>query len=158
MGLAAFISHYGSLWEKRQADLNKELLLTRQLKSVEFLEKLIIHHDRDKKGLDKAEFIMCMLINIGAQLSGRELSWTDAEPFVKLFDNADRDQNGRITMDDVRLICEERQRELQAHLANQYLSNKPPAAVHPTPPAPKNASKGAPPALPSQPPSLLQPS
>jgi len=106
--LASFISHVESLHGTRRMQLQKEAMLERQL-DKELLHKL----DKDGKGVDKLEFVIGMLINLGVELCGAPLEWDDVRPFLLLFKKNDVDGNGVLTGSDLAKLVEVRQQKVE---------------------------------------------
>ena len=80
--------------------LNNVHLMPRWLK---ILEKqldldLIKSLDCDDNGVDKLEFIMGMMMNLGVQLCGQPLKWDDVRPFLLQFERFDVSKTGRLSL------------------------------------------------------------
>ena len=95
---------------RRSVDAKRLRLIERQLD-----EELIVALDRDGNGVDKAEYVLGMLTNLGL------LSQDDYMPFVKQFDALDKTGDGLLTTCDLRDIArsnrvamEEAQKRLEA--------------------------------------------
>lgn len=101
--LAALISEVGERKKIRRAELLEVRMLARQLD-----KELITSLDRYGNGVDKLEFVVGMLIEVGAEFCGRPMSWEDVDPFLTQFEHADRDGSGLLTKDDLEFMVERR--------------------------------------------------
>mmetsp|Transcript_140543 Transcript_140543/g.437062 ORF Transcript_140543/g.437062 Transcript_140543/m.437062 type:complete len:412 (-) Transcript_140543:19-1254(-) len=101
--LAAFISEVGQRRKIREGELLEVRMLARSL-DKDLMKSL----DRFGNGVDKLEYVIGMLIELGAELCGTPLKWDDVEPFIAQFDAADVDRSGILTKEDLALIAERR--------------------------------------------------
>ena len=67
--------------------------------------------DRDGKGVDKLEFVIGMLINLGVQLCGKPLSWDDVRPFMLQFERFDVSQTGHLDSKDLEKYIKHAEKE-----------------------------------------------
>ena len=98
--LAAVIGDIGELSEARAAALHKMELLggTRDFEMMKSL-------DTDGDGVDKFEFVFGMLAKLGM------VSEDDVEPFVKLFEEMDADNSGKLTPEDFDQLAQTQERD-----------------------------------------------
>jgi hypothetical protein len=124
--LASFISHVDELRLVRQVEIKRLELLTKP-----FDREKIKQFDRgDGHGVDKCEFVVGMLICLGAQFGGRDLEWEDVQPFVEKFNKIDKDKDGHLTKEDI--VCALTQhREERIHMAKKGTKHR--GSVCPTP-------------------------
>uniref|UniRef100_A0A7S1QCJ5 EF-hand domain-containing protein n=1 Tax=Alexandrium catenella TaxID=2925 RepID=A0A7S1QCJ5_ALECA len=101
--LAALISEVGDRKKIRRCELLEATMLARQLD-----KDMITSLDRFGNGVDKVEFVVGMLIEVGAEFCGRPMCWEDVEPFLTQFDHADRDGSGVLTKDDLECMVAKR--------------------------------------------------
>jgi len=101
--LAALLSEISERKALRRAQLQEVQMLSRQL-DIELLKSL----DRNGNGVDKLEFVVGMLTELGAELCGQPLTWEDVEPFIAQFEAADADHSGRLSKEDLALMAERR--------------------------------------------------
>jgi len=95
---AALISRVQELMSLRADELKRSNLLQSQL-SVDIMSQWD-KQGSDQPGVDKVEFLVGMLQILGVQLCGKDLQWDDVVPFLKKFDSADKDGNGRLQKED----------------------------------------------------------
>lgn len=83
--LAGFISHVDTCSVKRKGSLQRAALLVSELKwdTVE-------NFDADHNGIDKVEFVIGMLMDLGVKLCGEPLKFNDVKPFLIIFDKYDK--------------------------------------------------------------------
>ena len=99
--LAALIGHVDSLQAARKSQLQRADLLRRQLDVAQ-----ITSLDHDGQGVDKLEFVVGMLIMLGAEIAGEAITWESLSPFMVKFDALDVSKNGRIDKDDLQAMVE----------------------------------------------------
>lgn len=110
--LGAFISRVGELQETRTSQIQRYQLLLRRMD-----EDLICSLDHDGSGVDRLEFVVGMLIKLGAQMCGSPLDWSDVQPFVQRFDAFDLDKSGRLTKDDLLQMVQKEKKQLRKSLS-----------------------------------------
>lgn len=94
--LAALVGQVNASMARRKLDLQRAALLTKQMSREEVL-RLDVNGD----GIDKLEFVVGMLQNLGVELCGEPLRWDDVLPFMKTFDKLDVSKSGKIDSDDL---------------------------------------------------------
>lgn len=99
--LAALIGHVDSLQAARKAQLQRADLVRRQLDVAQ-----ITSLDRDGQGVDKLEFVVGMLIMLGAEIAGEAITWESLSPFLVKFDALDVSKTGRIDKGDLQAMVE----------------------------------------------------
>ena len=105
--LAALAMRLGEVRDKRKLQLACASVVRMQL-DPRLIDKL----DRTGKGsVDKLEFVIGLLIALGAQLCGEPLNFErDVLPLMARFDALDSDGSGDLSHDDLRWMIEESQR------------------------------------------------
>ena len=103
--LAALLSHIDELKAIRSSQLQRADLLKRQLDV-----KLVSSLDHDGKGVDKLEFVVGMLMMLGCEVCGQQLSWEDVTPFLVKFDALDASKTGRIDKSDLQKMVRDSRR------------------------------------------------
>ena len=76
--------------------------------------------DKDGLGVDKLEFCIGMLENLGATYHGQKLTWKSIEPFLAHFSKLDHDDNGRLDSTDLKKIAEEVEARAQLAAAKGF--------------------------------------
>ena len=76
--------------------------------------------DKDGLGVDKLEFCIGMLENLGATYHGQKLTWKSIEPFLAQFSKLDHDDNGRLDSTDLKKIAEEVEARAQLQAAKGF--------------------------------------
>ena len=99
--LASLIGHVDELRVQRKAQLQRADLLRKQLDSA-----LITSLDRNGKGVDKLEFVVGMLIMLGAEIAGEAITWEGIRPFLVKFDALDVSKTGTIDKSDLQLMVD----------------------------------------------------
>mmetsp|Transcript_60712 Transcript_60712/g.188569 ORF Transcript_60712/g.188569 Transcript_60712/m.188569 type:complete len:398 (+) Transcript_60712:123-1316(+) len=117
--LAVLISEVQERKEIRRMELLQVQMAQRQLD-----KDLIQSLDTTGSGVDKLEFVVGMLMELGAELCGQPLTWTAVMPFVRQFEAADLDKSGRLGKEDLALMVERRRLELGAQQAEKILSRR----------------------------------
>jgi len=115
--LGACIAEVPALWDIRNVQLRQLEILQRAL-DVEMIKAL----DRDGNGVDKLEFCIGILIEIGAELAGLPLQWDDIVPFIEQFEAFDVDKSGHLSSEDLELMAsamEANRSELRKQLSHQ---------------------------------------
>eukprot|EP00966_Prymnesium_polylepis_P129516 2995097-Prymnesium_polylepis.1 len=97
--IGALLADLDKVRERRRTAIKRAKLLQRKLDT-----KLIVDLDKDGKGVDRFEFVIGMLTQLGL------VAWSDVEPFVLQFEKLDADGNGRLNQNDL------------VHFANEYKS------------------------------------
>mmetsp|Transcript_116956 Transcript_116956/g.342511 ORF Transcript_116956/g.342511 Transcript_116956/m.342511 type:complete len:379 (-) Transcript_116956:48-1184(-) len=105
--LAALISEVSQRKKMRRAELQQVQMLARQMD-----KELIQSLDKTGNGVDKLEFVVGMLIELGAELCGEPLSWGDVQPFLKQFASVDSDGSGILTKEDLGMIALQRRHSM----------------------------------------------
>lgn len=98
--LGACIAEVPALFDIRSVQIRQLEILQRAL-DVEMIKQL----DRDGNGVDKLEFCIGILIEIGAELGGLPLQWEDIVPFIKQFEAFDVDKSGHLSTEDLELMA-----------------------------------------------------
>lgn len=93
--LAGFISYVDALADKRKSQWKRANMLISPLKWDK-----VQHFDDDGNGVEKLEFVVGMLMDLGVELCGEPLSWADVLPFVKLFEYTDKDKDNALSAAD----------------------------------------------------------
>eukprot|EP00929_Paragymnodinium_shiwhaense_P032917 TRINITY_DN18183_c0_g1_i2.p1 TRINITY_DN18183_c0_g1~~TRINITY_DN18183_c0_g1_i2.p1 ORF type:complete len:242 (-),score=35.70 TRINITY_DN18183_c0_g1_i2:83-808(-) len=117
--LAAFIARIDELRQARKAQLQRYDLLLRQLDT-----EMIASLDRNGLGVDRLEFVVGMLINLGAELGGQPLEWKDVEPFIARFDFMDKDGSGHLTQEDLVEFADKRTEKVSTQVAKALEAKK----------------------------------
>lgn len=115
--LGACIAEVPALFDIRSVQIRQLEILQRVL-DVEMIMQL----DRDGNGVDKLEFCIGILIEIGAELAGLPLQWEDIVPFIKQFEAFDVDKSGHLSTEDLELMAstmEANRSELRKQLSRQ---------------------------------------
>lgn len=94
--LAALLGIIDNDMEIRKSQLARAALITNPPDREQILSL-----DRDGKGVDKLEFIMGMMMNLGVQLCGQPLKWDDVRPFLLKFERFDVTKTGRLSPEDL---------------------------------------------------------
>ena len=94
--LAALLGIIDNDKEIRASQLARAQLITKPPNREQILSL-----DRDGKGVDKLEFIMGMMMNLGVQLCGQPLRWDDVRPFLLQFERFDVSKTGRLSPEDL---------------------------------------------------------
>mmetsp|Transcript_74138 Transcript_74138/g.224736 ORF Transcript_74138/g.224736 Transcript_74138/m.224736 type:complete len:397 (-) Transcript_74138:60-1250(-) len=117
--LAAIISDVGELKEMRRIQLLRVQMLQRQL------DRDLIHRlDKDGLGVDRLEFVIGMLTDLGAELCGEPLGWAQVLPFLNQFEAADLDKSGRLNKEDLALMVEKRRFELGEEQTKEIMKKR----------------------------------
>lgn len=98
--LGACIAEVPALFDIRSVQIRQLEILQRVL-DVEMIKQM----DRDGNGVDKLEFCIGILIEIGAELAGLPLQWEDVVPFIKQFEAFDVDKSGHLSTEDLELMA-----------------------------------------------------
>ena len=104
--LGASISQFGELKTVRQAQLTEFEMLQKQLD-----EKLIQSLDKDGLGVERVEFVVGMLSNLGATYAGAPLTMEACKPFFAQFDAMDVDKSGRLDQKDLQTMADKVQKK-----------------------------------------------
>ena len=97
--LGALVGEVDSLHNRRQAEIRRADLLTRELDP-----EAIMQLDHDGRGVDSLEFVLGMLMVLGVELCGEPLQWSDVQPFIVKFralSTRSRLDDDRITREDI---------------------------------------------------------
>lgn len=95
--LAALFANIDELRIQRRLELKRIELLDKPLD-----EERIRQLDKgDGQGVDKCEFVVGMLMMLGAEFGGRPLEWEDVKPFIERFEAMDKDRDQHLTVDDI---------------------------------------------------------
>ena len=115
--LGASISQFGELKTVRQAQLTEFEMLQKQLD-----EKLIQSLDKDGQGVERVEFVVGMLSNLGATYAGAPLTMEACKPFFAQFDAMDVDKSGRLDHTDLQRMADKvhKKREEAEKKAGQH--------------------------------------
>lgn len=98
---AAMIGRVQELSAVRKSQLARADLLRRQMDL-----DLITALDRDGHGVDKLEFVIGMMIQLGVEICGQPLEWEDIKPFLAQFDAADVNNDGTLSAGDLTMMVE----------------------------------------------------
>jgi len=133
--LAALIQQAQQTVAKRGFELDRLALVQSQLDPT-----LIDRLERTKgAGVDKVEYVVGMLVALGAELCGEKLNFAaDIQPLISRFDALDADGSGRLETDDLLFMLEEG-KKAQAKKEGALAAAAAAAAA-----APKLGNKGAP--------------
>ena len=104
--LGASISQFGELKTVRQAQLTEFEMLQKQLDA-----KLIQSLDKDGLGVERVEFVVGMLSNLGATYAGAPLTMEACKPFFAQFDAMDVDKSGRLDQKDLQTMADKVQKK-----------------------------------------------
>eukprot|EP00439_Symbiodinium_sp_Y106_P029792 s4515_g3.t1 len=85
----------------RRVQTTQAAILNRKLDA-----DMILALDRNGDGVDKLEFCMGILMEIGAELAGLPLEWEDIAPFIKQFEDFDVDGSGHLSKEDLNDMAE----------------------------------------------------
>lgn len=107
--LAAFIGRAQDLYNERLYQIKQHTVLMRRLDG-----DLIQSLDKDGGGVDKLEFVLGMLMNLGVEICGDPLTWQHVTPLIQKFDALDRDGSQILTKEDLKEIARMEAEEVQA--------------------------------------------
>jgi len=96
--MAGFTSQFADLAAQRRSQLKRAYLLETPLSWDKVQE-----YDRDGKGVNKFEFVISMLMDIGVELCGEPMEWADVKPFMVVFDETDVTQTGFLSAADIQM-------------------------------------------------------
>ena len=116
--LAGLISRVRVLRRQRGFQLSAARMISKQLD-----ENLVRELDRDGRGnVDKVEFVVGMLIAMGAQLCGQEINFErDVTPLIERFEALDADGSGQLSSDDLEFMIASSQKANSKVMANTHL-------------------------------------
>lgn len=124
--LAAFIARAQDLYNERVYELKQRALLEKRL-DVHLIEAL----DKDGSGVDKLEFVIGMLINLGVEICGDPLTWDHVTPFIQKFDILDKDGSNVLTKADLQEIARMEAAEMQCRRSIRPIGHDEKAALNP---------------------------
>lgn len=109
--LAGMISKVSTVSEKRAYVTQRAELIRKQLD-----ENLIMNLDRRKDGqVTKSEFVVGMLIQMGASIVGENITWEkEVQPLIERFEALDADGNGYLDRSDLEFMVKEAQKQASA--------------------------------------------
>ncbi|CAE7496174.1 TPKA [Symbiodinium natans] len=94
--LGSCVAEIPTLMDIRRVQTRQSAILKRKLDA-----DMILALDRNGDGVDKLEFCIGILIEIGAELAGLPLEWEDIAPFIKQFEDFDVDHSGHLSKEDL---------------------------------------------------------
>lgn len=105
---AALVGRVQELLFVRKSELQRASILMKNL-DPDWFANVLHGMDNDGAGVDRLEFVVGMLTNMGVELCGQPLEWSDVKPLLAQFDAADKTGDGRLTEDDLRKLAQNNQ-------------------------------------------------
>lgn len=133
--LGGFIADVDEVREERRTQLHREGLLKRKMDRDLIMS--VMEFDRDGKGVDKFEFVTGMLTKLEL------VDWDDIRPFVAQFETLDKTGDGRLTNQDLEIICDGYAARAKATPKGQKRFNQVVATAKVTPASPTGSPLAA---------------
>lgn len=136
----ALVGRVQELISIRNSEIKRHEMLECQFseKWIESVCEEMDHAEEGTDGVDKTEFVVGMLTRLGVELCGEPLNWNDVKPILKQFEDADKNDDGRLNKDDLQNIMMARKRAVEAKresLCKQGAAGKAVRAVNKVAPA-----------------------
>jgi len=105
--LASLIGDAQAAVVRRTIEFKKHEMVKRQL-DPDFITKL---ERTPGAGVSKVEFVVGILVSLGAELAGKELEFSDVQPLIDRFEALDQDGSGCLTHDDLDFMAQQVQKQ-----------------------------------------------
>lgn len=119
--LAGLINRFFDLQDQREFHIQRSKLIRAQL-SEDLIQKL----DKDKSGeVSKVEFVVGMLIAMGAQLCGEHLKWDEhVVTLLERFEALDVDKNGTLDKQDLDFMVQEARKSFRRKHSSNFIDEE----------------------------------